>query len=132
MSPVVKQRILFAAGIAAAIAVELLAQGPWAHAVWAPVAIMLITDLGGVSDPKKQISVIPHRVRLILGASAATAVELLSEGKWAHAVWAPTMIMLLANFRKVVGLTPVAAIAAAPPASELDSSEAKTPLDRPR
>ena len=127
-----RQRILFALAIAAAVAVELLAKGPWAHAVWAPVAIMFFTDLEGVFDTKKAIAAIPQRVRILLGAGGALGVELLADGKWAHAVWAPVVLMLYSDMRKVLWLPEAPAPARAAPEPQAESSEAVTPLDKPR
>jgi hypothetical protein len=38
-------RISLTVGLAATVAVEILSKGPWSHAIWVPVLIMLITDL---------------------------------------------------------------------------------------
>lgn len=130
----IKQKLLFVLGVGTAVAVEMLTKGPWAHAVWAPVAITLFTDLEGVFDAKKAIAAIPQRVRLLLGAGGALSVELLAQGRWAHAVWAPVAIMLFTDIKEVLGLpatTPVPAVTVAPSAQP-DSSESVTPIERPR
>jgi len=51
--------IFLVAGLLAAVGVELLAKGPWAHAVWAPTVLMLITQLQkalvGVEEQTKKV-----------------------------------------------------------------------------
>jgi hypothetical protein len=133
-----KQRILFSItfilGVASAAVVELLTSGPWSHVVWAPTAVMLFTKIDGVIDAKKMITAIPHRVRILVGVGLALSVEILAKGSWSHAVWAPTAIMLFTNLDKIfkTPLAPKLDVATASPPPLPDSSEAITPLDKPR
>lgn len=53
-----------------------------------------------------------HRLLFLLGLVSATAVEILAKGPWAHAVWAPTLIMLFTDFPKAVAPSPLPATGA--------------------
>ena len=47
-----------------------------------------------------------HFIFLVAGLLTAVGVEVLAKGPWAHAVWAPTLIMLLTQLQKaIVGAT---------------------------
>lgn len=53
-------RMLIAMGVA--VSVEILAKGRWAHAVWAPMAIMLFTDMRdvlGIPQPATAPAIAP-------------------------------------------------------------------------
>lgn len=102
MSPQKKNVLMLVAGLAATVAVQVLAGGHWSHAVWAPSLIMLAVPLtkqvDGVSLATKK------KVLIALGLASAGGVELLAQGRWAHAVWAPTLLMLFTDLVKVSGV----------------------------
>lgn len=129
--------IKLAFGIASAVAVEILAKGNWAHAVWVPVALMFATDFQKVfaGDEVRQL-LTSQRVRFLLGTGAAVGVELLARGPWANAVWVPVVAMLFTNMEQV--FTPAASPSAAAVAAKAElTAEAKsteetvTPNERP-
>jgi len=130
-----KQRLLFAAGVASAVAVEVLAKGPWAHAVWAPVLMMFFTDFEQVTGIKNVVPHLSERVKFLIGAGCAGLVEWLAGGHWAHVVWLPTILAMFTDLEKVVGGDPLASApltpAAAPPAVSSKPDDTVTPLDRP-
>lgn len=49
VSPATKRIVMLMLGTGSAIGVQVLAKGPWAHAVWVPTLLMLGTDLVKVS-----------------------------------------------------------------------------------
>ena len=66
-----------------------------------------------------------NQILVVLGLAAAVAVEVLAKGRWAHAVWAPTAIMLLTERAKLwTGVAPPAPDAPAP--TPAPAPEAKT------
>lgn len=129
MSKRVANIIKLAIGISATVAVEILAKGNWAHAVWVPVALMFATDFQKVFGSSEVGQILSsQRVRFLLGAGAAVGVELLAKGPWAHAVWVPVAAMLFTNIEQV--FAPAMTAAAAPPEATA-SSEAITPNEKP-
>lgn len=59
MNPRHKHQLLLGTGLAATVVVEVMAMGPWRHAVWAPSLIMLVASLptafrGGAAIPPRE------------------------------------------------------------------------------
>jgi hypothetical protein len=95
--------------------------------------LMLLTDFEGVVGTKAVVASLSQRVRFLLGTGGAVAVELLAQGKWAHAVWVPTAVMLVTDIEKVLGgTTTPEAPAAAPASAPTPTDETVTPIDKPK
>lgn len=86
-------------GVGSAVVVEVLSKGSWAHAVWAPSLIMLVTRLekvlGSGWNPKEK-----HTLLLAVGIGSTIAIQILAGGPWAHMVWASSLSLLFTDLNK--------------------------------
>lgn len=129
MSTRTKNIITGVIAVACATLIDLLSKGSWAHAVWVPTAIFLVTDLQkalGVDATK--LAQWSHIAGMVIGIGSAVASTILTKGPLSGAVWVPSALMVLTEIKQI--------FSSSNPAPILERlkhprTEAETPPERP-